>query len=36
VALGFGGVTIRESGEVCSEARVVARLCPLHELLHFN
>jgi hypothetical protein len=36
VALGFGGVTIRESREVCSEARVVARLCPLHELLHFN
>ena len=36
VPLGFGGVTIRESREVCSEARVVARLCPLHELLHFK
>src|SRR5699024_2752746 len=36
VALGLGCVTIRERCEVRSEARVVARLCPLDELLHFN
>ena len=36
VPLGFGGVTVRESREMRSEARVVARLCPLDELLYFK
>ena len=36
VALGFGCVTIRERREVRSEARVIARLCSLDELLHFD
>jgi len=36
VPLGFGGVAVRESREMRSEARVVARLCPLDELLYFK
>ena len=36
VPLGFGHIAIRESCEVCSETRVVARLCSLDELLHFE
>src|SRR4051812_18539570 len=36
VPLGFGGVTVCESPEVSSQARAVARLCPLDELLDFN
>ena len=36
VPLGFGCIAIRESSEVCREARVIARLGPLDELLHFE
>ena len=36
VPLGFGRIALSESGEVRSEARVVARLCSFDELLHLE
>ena len=36
VPFGFGHIAIRESSEVRGEARVIARLSPLDELLHFE